>query len=468
MALTINTWSNFSKKVNSTKQPTAASATQHTVLLKDGADLKNPVFELNTLDFNINYLQAFGNYYWAHVQNIDGHRCNLICKFDRMATYKAQIGGYTGLIEYTSASSKVDILDPRNTPRDLITMSATSFTLSGININTVGGYIIGVLSNSPSGSVGVVDYYTMTTSQMQAFCNELYDQGFIQRLIDQFQAVQDSLVSCIWVPLTGIGGSSVPIHIGRETMTADGGKISDRLISFTSGSTTLNFSSGSGGAGGAMTYLEKAPYCSGVLYLPFVGFVPIDMDVAACTKSIQIDGWVDILTGDIVYNVRYGGVRVSSFNGNLATKVPVSGAGYDAIGVSTGAMTVVGGAAAAIGGLITGGMGTAVAGGLAAAAGGGISAAKSAELHTMINGSNSSAIGASLGTSPYAVIIQNEPSETNLTAFQAAHGMPYFEVASIGSVSGFVKCYDASVSIPGDGEDQDVVNGYLNSGFYYE
>lgn len=468
MALTINTWSNFSKKVNSTKQPTAASATLHTVLLKDGADLKNPVFELNTLDFNINYLQAFGNYYWAHVQNIDGHRCNLICKFDRMATYKAQIGGYTGLIEYTSASSKVDILDPRNTPRDLITMSATSFTLSGININTVGGYIIGVLSNSPSGSVGVVDYYTMTTSQMQAFCNELYDQGFIQRLIDQFQAVQDSLVSCIWVPLTGIGGGSVPIHIGRETMTADGGKISDRLISFTSGSTTLNFSSGSGGAGGAMTYLEKAPYCSGVLYLPFVGFVPIDMDVAAFTKSIQIDGWVDILTGDIVYNVKYGGVRVSSFNGNLATKVPVSGAGYDAIGISTGAMTVVGGAAAAIGGLITGGMGSAVAGGLAAAVGGGISAAKSAELHTMINGSNSSAVGASMGTSPYAVIIQNEPSETNLTAFQAAHGMPYFEVASIGSVSGFVKCYDASVSIPGDGEDQDIVNGYLNSGFYYE
>ena len=91
MALTINTWSNFSKKVNSTKQPTAASATQHTVLLKDGADLKNPVFELNTLDFNINYLQAFGNYYWAHVQNIDGHRCNIICTLDYLATFKTQL-----------------------------------------------------------------------------------------------------------------------------------------------------------------------------------------------------------------------------------------------------------------------------------------------------------------------------------------------------------------------------------------
>lgn len=463
----IDVYSGFSKKIDSTKQPTGAG-TAVNVLLKDMVDDINPVFEINTLDFSINYLKAFGNYYWCHVQNIDGHRSNLICKKDYLATYKSQIGGYTGLIEYTSSSSKVDILDPRNTPRDLLTMSTTGFTLSGININTVGGYIIGVLSNAPSGDVGVVDYYTMTAAQMQAFCNELYDQNFIQRLIDQFQAVQDSLVSCIWVPLTGIGGTSSNIHIGREVMTATGGKITDRIISFSSGLTTLNFSSNSGGAGTSMTYLEKAPYCSGALYLPFVGFVSIDMDVAAFTKSIQIDGYVDILTGDIAYNVKYGAARVSTYNGNLATKVPVSGAGYDAIGVSTGAMTVIGGAAAAIGGLITGGMGTAVAGGLAAAVGGGVSAAKSAELHTMINGSNSSAIGASLGASPYAIILQNEPSETNLTAFQAAHGMPYYEVANIGSLSGYVKCFDASVAIPGDGDEQAIVNGYLNNGFYYE
>lgn len=463
----IEIFSGFSKKHDSTRRP-ATAGTIVNVLLKDGADIKNPIFELNTLDFSINYVKAFNQYYFAHVQNIDGHRCNIICELDHLATFKPQIGGYTGLIEYTSSSDKVDILDPRNTPRDLITMSATGFTLSGININTVGGYIVGVLSNNPSGDVGVIDYYTMTATQMRAFCTELYDQGFIQRIVDQFQAVQDSLVSCIWVPLTGIGGASTPIHIGRETMNATGGKVSDRIISFGSGLTTLNFSANSGGPGAAMTYLEKAPYCSGALYLPFVGFVPIDMDIAAFTKSIQLDGYVDILTGDIVYNVKYGAARVSSYSGNLATKVPVSGAGYDAIGVSTGLMTVVGGAAAAIGGLLTAGIGTAVAGGVAAAIGGGVSAAKSAEFHTMINGSNSSAIGASLGTSPYAIIIQNEPSETDLTAFKTSHGMPYFEVASIGSLSGYVKCFDASISIPGDGSEQDVVNGYLNSGFYYE
>ena len=463
----IEIYSGFSKRHNSTKRP-ATQGTVVNVLLKDGADILNPIFELNTLDFTINYVKAFDQYYFAHVQNIDGHRCNIICKLDYMATFKTYVGAYTGLVEYTSSSSKVDILDPRNTPRDLISATYTSMTLSGININTVGGYIIGVLSNDPSGSVGVIDYYTMTAGQMAAFCNELYDQNFIQRLIDQFQAVQDSLVSCIWVPLTGIGGGSVPIHIGRETMNATGGKISDRLISFSSGSTSIGFAAGSGGAGADMTYLEKAPYCTGLLYLPFVGFVSLDMDVAAFYKTVSVDGYVDILTGDIAYNVRYGGGKMSTYNGNLATKVPVSGAGYDAIGVSTGAMTVIGGAAAAIGGLITGGMGTAVAGGLAAALGGGVSAAKSAEFHTMINGSNSSAIGASLGADPFVAIIQNIPAETNLQAFKTAHGMPYFEVATIGSLSGYVKCFDASVSIPGNGEEQDVVNGYLNSGFYYE
>ena len=463
----IEVFSGFSKRHNSTKRP-AAAGTQVTVLLKDGADIKTPTFELNTLDFSINYVKAFGNYYFAHVQNIDGHRSNIICELDYLATFKTQVGGYRGLIEFTLSSSIVDILDPRNTPRGYVSAKYTSLTLSGISINTVGGYIVGVLSDNPSGDVGVIDYYTMTSLQLRAFCAELYDQSFIQRIVDQFQAVQDSLVSCIWVPLTGIGGGSVPVHIGRETMNAQGGKIADRLISFSSGSTAIEFPAGSGGAGVDMTYLEKAPYCTGLLYLPFVGFVALDMDVAAFYKTVSVDGFVDILTGDIAYNVRYGGGKMSTYNGNLATKVPISSAGYDAIGVSTGVMTVLGGAAAAIGGLLTAGVGTAVAGGLAAAVGGGVSAAKSAEFHTMINGSNSSAIGASMGADPFVVIVQNQPTETNLTAFQAAHGMPYYEVATISSLSGYVKCFDASVSIPGDGNEQDVVNGYLNSGFYYE
>lgn len=464
--MTIYTWSGFSKRLNSTKQPLAASATTRTVLLKDGCDVKAPVFTLNTLDMTINYVQAFGNYYFAEVKNLDGHRSEIRCTLDHMATFKTAIGQYNGLIEYCSTSSDVTITDPRNTPTALLDSTYTALSLTGVSFNTVGGYIIGVLSDNVTGDVGVIDYYTMTSAQMRAFSQELYDQSFIQLIQDQFTNSKDSLVSCIWVPMTGIGGGSVNIHIGRETMTATGGHISDRIVSFSSGLTTIGFGAGSGGAGAAMTYLEKPPYCTGIMYLPFVGIVGLDMDILAFTKNISLTGYVDILTGDIVYNVNYGANRTSTYNGNLATKIPISSAGFDALGVATGAMTTIGGVAASIGALVTGG-GSMLAG-LGVAAAGGLGAAKSAELHTMINGGNSSAIGANLGTSPFVIIYQNIPSETNLTAFQAKHGMPYFQVATVSASGGFVKCHDASVSIAGDGAEQEVVNGIMNSGFYYE
>lgn len=464
MALQIKTYSGFSKRFNSTKRPTGG--TTKNVELKNETNIKSPTFILNTIDLSINYVEAFGNYYYCDVKNLDGHRCELICTMDRPATFKSQMGSYTGLIDYCSASSDVTITDPRNKPTSLVSVKATSFTLSNISFSTVGGYIIGVLSNNVTGDVGVIDYYTMTSLQMKNFSQELYDQNFIQLIQDQFTNSKDSLVSCIWVPLTGIGGGATSIHIGRETMTAQGGHISDRLVSFSSGLTTISFSDISGGAGSAMTYLEKAPYCTGLLYLPFVGIVGLDMDVLAFTKSMQIDGCVDILTGDIVYNVRYGAFRTSTYNGNVATKIPISSAGYDAIGVASGAITAIGGVVSGIAAVATGGGSLLASAGVTV--GGGLAAAKSAEFHTMINGGNSSAVGAQLGLNPVAYIVQNTPEVTDLLSYQSKHGMPYFKVDTVSNCGGYVQCHDASVSIPGDGEEQTTINAMMNAGFYYE
>lgn len=464
----INTWSGFTKRINSTKRPQPASATARTVLLKDGADIKNPVFELSTLDFTINYVEAFGNYYYAHVQNIDGHRSNLICTIDYLATFKTQIGGYTGLVEYTSSSDKVTITDPRNKPTALTTASPTTIGLTGLTFSTAGVYIVGVISDTASGATGVLDYYVFDTVQMQQFLAILNDQTLWDQIKLQFNNVMDAIVSCIWLPLTGIGSGPYTPHVGREALVAlnNANKIIGRTATFSSGLVSLNFGTGSGGAGSDMTYLEKAPYCTGALYLPFVGMVPLDMDYAAFTKSIQINGWVDLITGDVVYKVAYGSVWVSTYNGNMATKVPVAGASYDGIGVATGAVTAFGGVvAASIATIATGGAGAPIG---AAIAGGAIASAKSLEFHSMVNGSNSSAIAVNLGTDALAIIYQYEPAETNLKAYKAAHGMPYFEVATLGSLSGYIQCDQASVTIPGDGEEQNVVNGYLNSGFYYE
>ena len=466
----IKTWSNFSKRVNSTKQPLDSGATIKTVVLKEMCDILAPSFILDTTDFNINYVQAFGNYYFAQCFNLDGHRTEIKCSLDHLATFKSQIGSYTGLIEYCSNSSNVHVTDPRNNPTCIIDTTATSMPFSDISFNTVGGYIVGVLSDAANGASGVVDYYALTEAQMAAFCNELYSQNILDRIKDQFTNAMDSLVSCIWLPLTGIGSGGATIHVGREVLNNVGtvSKITDRIKTFTTGSVSIGFSANSGGAGSSMTYLEKAPYCSGELYLPFVGWVSIDMDLCAYYKTIQLDGAVDLLTGDIVYKVRYGGGWVSTYNGNIATKLPVTGASYDGIGVATGTISAIGGVGAAIIGGVKGLGAKAVGMGLGAAFGGALTAAKSAEFHTMINGGNSSAIGATIGTTPYALIHQYVPEETSLLTYKTTHGMPYNKVGTVSACGGYVQTADASVSIPGDGAEQDVVNNYLNSGIYYE
>ena len=258
------------------------------------------------------------------------------------------------------------------------------------------------------------------------------------------------------------------IKIGSKTMVSSGCLVTNRIINITTGSTNLTFNSYSGGAGNDMSYLEKAPYCTGELYLPFVGYVPIDMDFASYTKNLTVSATIDILTGDICYKVQYGAYWVATYSGNIATKMPVSGASRDSVGIASGVLTTIGGIAATVATIKTGGAATSIIGAAGAALGGGVMTAKSAEFHTMINGSNSSAVAANIAVNPFVMIYQYLPAETDLLAYQAEQGMPYFKTATLSSLSGYIKCADASVSIPGNGSEHSVVNGYLNSGFYLE
>lgn len=472
----ITVYKNFSKRINSTKVP-ASGGISLNVVIKDYSNIESPSFTLtvSNIDQNsgflhINYVEAFDRKYFATCNVETSTSFSIDCTLDHLATFKSNIAGYTGLVEYTSASDDVTITDPRNKPTGLITATPTTVALSNNFFTTEGSYIVGVLGVDTNGAGGLVSYYRMTAAILTNFMRDIYDQGFVARLVDQFQAVQDSLISVIWVPINGsdIGGSYEAISIGRETMGVSAYKIGSRVISSSSGVTTVGYNTYSGGAGANLTYLEKEPYTTAELYLPFVGFVPVSVDLLAFTKSIQVDCYVDILTGDIVYKVNYGGAWNTNYNGNLATKMPISSASYDGIGVASGALTAIGGAGATIAAIATGGTSAAIMGGLAATAGGGAMAAKSMQLHTMINGTNSSAVGVNLGSVPFIVIYQNIPEETTLTAYKSAHGMPYFKVATLSSLSGYIQCADASISIPGNGAEQSVVNGYLNSGFYLE
>ena len=472
----IKTWSNFSKRVNSTKQPLDSAATTKDVTLKDMCDILAPSFILNTTDFDINYVQAFGNYYFAQCINLDGHRTEIKCSLDHLATFKSEIGSYNGLIEYCSVSSNVSITDPRNKPTLELATNHNDFVwLSGQGLDAnAGTFILSFLSDQPN-STGLVKYVAMDWYGLSQFSYELFSQTIADEVKKQFTNMTDALVSLYWLPIDYdnlVGTVTSTFTVGKQpiTLTDSQGKIlTQRIHTIETGSTLVAFpSAGVGAADIRNTYLAKAPYLTSELYLPFIGNVPMSEDLIACFNSgLKLKGAIDVMTGDIVYSLYVDSQRVATYNGNIATQLPIGSASYNAFSTITGALTAVGGVGAAVLGIGTGNLAMA-AGGLAGVARGAAETAKSVSVHTQINGSNSSAVAQTMGTTPTIINILAKPVETNLLSYQAKHGMPYFKVGTVSACGGFVQCADASVSIPGDGAEQDTVNSYLNAGIYYE
>lgn len=460
----ITVYSGFSKRNNSTKQPTGGTVLTN-VQLKDPVSLKTPTFICNTTANDINYLYAFGEYYWVDLKRLDSNRTEMVCKKDLGATYKTAIGGYTGLIDFCSNSSEIMITDPRNVPTGNIANSHISASLD-FTTDTTGCYIVGVAAKAGIKN-GTTTWYAMSKAGLLDICDQIYDSSLWQQMWNQFNGVQNAILSAFWVPFSlsyvssyFSGGLAGNFYIGDEIIAAqDCYNIGNRIHTGATVTITASYPFSFGGVN-VPNYVYKAPYCTATLYLPFVGLIEAPVDILADNPKLTIDYQIDILTGDIIYYVHgdQAGL-IGTYTGNFASKIPVAGASYDGIGVIRGiATSVIGVAGAAFNPAV----------GLGAAFGGINSVANSLRLTSQTNGGISSALGGLKYDDILLDIHIALPAEPNLTAYQAAHGMPYFKVGTVSACGGYVQCHNASVSIPGDGEEQAAVNAMLNSGIYYE
>lgn len=116
----------ISKHVNSTKQTYTTIGT-HEVCLKEGCTIEEPVFLLkSTISYSklsrCNYLEwlpdteesanQFNNYYWITGRKlVHNNLIEISCKRDPLATFKASITGYTGIIARASNIYREEIRD---------------------------------------------------------------------------------------------------------------------------------------------------------------------------------------------------------------------------------------------------------------------------------------------------------------------------------------------------------------------
>lgn len=77
------------------------------------------------------------------------------------------------------------------------------------------------------------------------------------------------------------------------------------------------------------------------------------------------------------------------------------------------------------------------------------------------------------GQGTVAVIQTMDKIRVGLSAFNTADipntlGRPLMKNVTLGSLSGYVKCNNASLDSVAYGKEKDIINGYLNGGFYME
>lgn len=464
--MTVTFYASFSKRRNSTKQPSGSSQGFGSVRLKEGTSMMKPVFLLSQVNWHWNYASWDSRYYYViDIVSQGNEYFEIHCELDVLATFKTQIGNYSTLISRAASDQNYDVVDSIYPAKTRPTTKRTQIASDGIftTNQSEGTFLLGAM-----GTLGL-DFYAFNAFQFNNFCYQAFpslgvsmSQWVARSLAEApaggINAVLSSIVLLKWLPIKYSLISSqltsvTTVQLGCLEVTAPAGKISGD-IAYRILSKTISFPDrDDAGARGRWLYLP--PYANYSVYIPPFGQIAIDGSyLISSGLELSADIMVEMMTGNVTlrlyYGIGYSGPKmVGVYNTNVGVDLKSGGVGANAGGVLAGIAGAVAsyyekdyaGVAASIG-----------------------SAVKSAIPQPYQTGGGVSGPVADLGQNWYAYATYFDPIDEN----QAELGRPLAEVKTISTLSGFVQCADAKLAIPGHAEEMVEVNTLLNSGIFYE
>lgn len=375
----------FSKRKNSTKQPTG-SGTSYTVNLKSGTSFISPTLLLENSGYpDYNYLKFEGLYYFVtDIVSVRQDLWEIYCKVDPLATAKADILSSTQYVCYSSVSGGTWLPDTRIPILKSTDVNSDS-SLTGI-LSTIGCYILtvvgksacisymiageGTLSNilneiqnwrddginnefvklqNPTSSYTPSTYQVLPSNASQADC---FNALFIQ-LKDVFASIGDGFVDIqdkIGTTLASIGDAAIGTgFVGNAYQQAPQCIRSCIWVPFDSGMAP--------GASGVSSSIYLGVYdtletgtpitgkpvtgsntvnipwhytdwrratCEDVyLFLPLVGLIQLSGDSITHANSITINWSATYTDGVITYKVLCGGEVIGSYAGQCSANYPL-------------------------------------------------------------------------------------------------------------------------------------------------
>ena len=455
--MNIRLYTDFSKRKNSTKQP-SGTYTQKDVKLKENTNINNPVFIMSGFTPGINYIHVplWNRYYFIDdvVLGIKGIS-ELHCSCDIMASYKTDIGNLNTMVLRSASSSNGEVFDGMYPITGDVTINEVPISDLLPTSRNGGSFILGVVGDeNTSLKQGTVTYYAMNETMLREMCTYLFSQSIWQQIKNDYENPLDYIVSCYWVPYNFASGDSAVIKFGRFTLEDyTGYKISS--------STGYRYVSGVSipkhpQASVRGNFLNLEPYSQYNLWCPGFGSIPLHAEKLKNDSSIDLMITIDAITGQAMLDIV----------GSSTNKIVTSVAGQLGVPVTLSQNTI------SIGSLVNSGLGvisaigSASVGNVPGAIVGGIGAIQNGIDSLSPSIKSTGANGSYLELQDNNKLIAKFRSITNEDNVHL--GRPLCNKVQLSTLSGYILCKDASIDIKGYGGDKDRVNSYLNSGFYYE
>lgn len=461
------TFYTFSKKRNSTAQPTGG--TQYTGTLTGSSGVLNPTVVMdfgNTYPgYNYAYITEFGRYYWINeMTSIGGGLWNVSMFVDVLATYKTAIGAANKYILRSASDSDGSITDMKYpTKAGFADKKITSVSSGWTQVPSLGSYVVAVIDTN--GGFGSTTLYSLTESQFETIRQTLAPSNYYQNISDpDLKNLAISVVNPMqyiaWVryyPFSVPQGTSVTMHLGdipiaNMNLLGDTHVIDD--FEFIDANNTGLHSHPMAAARGA--YLNTEPYS-----IRFFTWLPVGMihlpALMAGEHQIDAEYNIDVISGT-------GDLCIYSYPSNTLIYRTAFTCGVDvpvAQVVSSNPLKIVSGSI----GIVSATM-SAVAGNIAGSVASGVSAitdfltSQVGEVQAFKPGSGSLAVDGFCRIYEYFVDIVDDDNPE--------FGRPLCQVKAISTLSGYVLCADGDIFASGaTAPELAEIETYLTGGFFY-
>lgn len=448
-------YSGFSKKPNSTKQPTGG--TDKTVTLKTPTSVINPVFILQGYSLSYNYVKWGSRYYYVDdIIVVHNNVAEYHCSSDPLATYKNDIGSSSQYVLRANSSYNLYIADTKYPTLNKSFVEELPFSSLHSSFVNGGCLVIGVVNGIDAASAGV-SYYCLTPLEAQTLLDFMFAGTWLtatdisvelqKELINPFQYID----SITWYPFD-IPNSTIPftpkeIKFGYWGGSGVIGGLLDTANASAGFAQTLSIPNHSQISRGF--YLNGNPYTRLMLECYSFGNIPVDSSYFIDDKNITLGISVDFLTGMGKLTIRAGSNAKLIYKQYAQIGVPMK--------VSQVTQNLVSGANSVLGGAVGLAYGNVV--GFAQGIASGLSAMMPQLSSSGTNGSKSAYI-----TAPTLIVTRQNLADED----KAQIGRPLCDVTTISTLTGYILCEDADLNTTASPSEKETIIGAMNTGFYYE